>query len=147
MTTHLTRLVAGPLAGLLAAGLLGGGATPASGHTGKDAHDLSDHARTWSKDQVLRPGCRKYRYRYKVDPPTDQAWGLETFLVGPDGEGVASGALYDGADPTKGRHSFTVCRSTTRPGKFKIRAKLTYYDGYTSHDGWADTTRFRLRRP
>ncbi|GHJ60557.1 hypothetical protein NOK12_30750 [Nocardioides sp. OK12] len=147
MTTALNRLLAAPLAGLLAAGLLGAaGGAPATGHTGDDRHDASEHARTWAKDQVLRKGCRDYSYRYRVNPPTDQAWGLETFLVAPGGRKLASGALSDNADQKKGRDTFTVCRTSTRPGKFRIRAKLTYYDGFTAHDGWADTTRFRLRR-
>lgn len=146
MTATLTRLVTASLAGLLTTGLLVGAAAPATSVTGDGAHDMSEHARTWAKDQRLRKGCREYTYRYKVSPPTDQAWGLETFLVGPGGKKIASGTVYDGADPKKGRNVFRVCRTTTRPGVFRIKAKLTYYEGFTSHEGWADTTRFRLRR-
>jgi hypothetical protein len=149
MTTR-TRTLTAPLAAtsaaLLTAGLLAGSVTPAAAHTGAEKHDMAQYARTWAKDQVLRPGCRSYTYRYKVSPPSDQAWGLETFLVGPGGDSVSSGALHSGSDRRKGRDTFEFCSTSTRPGKFKIRAKLTYYVGFTAHDGWADRTRFRLRR-
>ncbi len=152
MATVTSRPLPARLAGALGAGILAGAVVvsagpPVAAHTGSDSHDAAAYARTWAADQPLRPGCRKVRYRYEVDPPTDQAWGLETFLIGPRGKRIASGALSNTADRKKGRDTFDVCRTSTRPGKFRIRAKLTYYDGWTSHDGWADPTRFRLRRP
>ncbi len=126
---------AGVIAGaLLAAGL------PAA--TAGDA----DFGRLWRDDGVLRPTCHDYRYHYKVKPPTDD-WMLETFLVDPRRHTIASDGRIAGADPKKGVGTFRFCRYNTTYGKFKVRGKLTYRDGYDQRVTWIKPGFFRLRKP
>jgi hypothetical protein len=121
--------------------LLGGGmAVPA----GAGNPDLG---RIWAKDKVLKRGCHNYRYQYKVTP-RGYDWSLETYLRDPTGEIIASNALDSFVDRRRGSSTFRFCRYATRPGTFKIRGKLTLYDGYDQHVGWVrpDFFRMRLRR-
>ena len=102
-----------------------------------------DFGRVWAKDKVLRPGCHTYRYQYRVkSPETD--WALETFLIDPDKKEVAAGQMLFNSDPDRGSSRFRVCRSTTVPGKFKIKAKLTYSGG--DEERWLEPGYFRMRR-
>jgi len=108
------------------------------------AQDSYGH--TGAPDGVLRSGCHGYRYHWVIDPPTND-WLLETFLRGPGGKRLASG-MFDSDSESKRDHSrFRFCRYSTRPGRFTIRAKLTWYNGYTQHEVWLDASHFRLRRP
>jgi len=102
--------------------------------------------RTAAKNGVLKFGCRNYRYTYALTPPEGE-WGLETFLVGPGGERLASGAIVIGMDELVGKDRFRFCKPSTRPGIFKIRALLTVQDEQGEHrrSGWLPVTKFRLR--
>lgn len=96
---------------------------------------------------VLRKGCHTYRYRYDLHPPEGD-WGLETFLINPQGREVASGAHLIGQDPLQGTGRFRICRPTNRPGRFLIRGKLSVQNGPDEYvEGWVKPALFKLRRP
>lgn len=131
---------ADPLPGPLG-GLLGG----SSG--GQHHRDRSDYGRTHAEDGELRSGCHNYPYRYVVTPPKND-WLLETFLDDRTGETVASGMYSSDSDPARNRSHFRFCRYSTYAGKFKIRAKLTWYDDQGgAHKVWLNPSYFWLRRP
>ncbi len=95
---------------------------------------------------VLRPGCHTYTYDYSIHPP-DGIWALEIVISGPNLEHLGGGALAGGYDPEAGTGRFTLCRNTTRHGRFAIDAKLSVDDGYGRiTDGRLPTDHFRLRR-
>lgn len=104
-----------------------------------------DYGRTWARDRQLRAGCHNYKYQYKVKSPTDD-WALETFLIDPDKSNVGSGQMLAGNDPARGSSTFRLCRNATTPGRFKIRGKLTYNDGFDEYVVWLDPGFFRLRK-
>jgi len=107
---------------------------------------FAEFAKTFRGDGTLKEGCKNYRYRYKITPPKESdTWGLETFLVDPSGESIASDAVLKGSDPKRGRRTFRICRTGTEPGTFRIRGKFTYKVGFDTFDGWIDPTTFRLR--
>lgn len=101
---------------------------------------------TSTNAHVLKRGCRNYAYSYKITPPEGE-WGLETFLIGPGGVHLSSGAMVIGMDGLSGRDKFRFCRASTRPGVFKIKALVTVQDeqGKDYQQGWLPVTRFRLR--
>ena len=113
----------------------------------------ADYGRTWRKDGTLRPGCHDYRFRYRVKPAAvlegaGDDWSAEFFLVDPRGQGLATVAKDSDIDPRRGHGTYRVCRETTRPGRFKIRGKLSVYDsGQLEDEVWIKVGRFRLRRP
>ena len=127
------------IAGLIAGALLAVGMPAAT------AGD-PDFGRMWRDDGVLRPSCHNYRYHYKVVPP-EPSWVLETFLVDPRGETIASGGFDSAIDPKKGVGTFRFCRYNTTYGRFKLRGKLTYDDGYDQTVKWVKPGYFRLRKP
>lgn len=142
---HLARGVTLALvSGLMVLGL--GLWSPASAVQAKESHP--EWGGTSAADGVLRRSCRDYRYRYAITPPKGD-WGLETFLVGPGRVHLASDAMVVGTDPLSGHDTFRVCRPSTRPGVFKIKALLSVQDasGQDYVDGWLPVTRFRLRLP
>ena len=103
-------------------------------------------------DRTLRPGCHDYPYRYVVKPPTGD-WILETWLYDPRGRPRGSGDFAPGSDPLRGRASFGICRSTVVPGRFTIRARLTWYtqpplptDSPVEHQAWFRPAHFWLHR-
>jgi len=98
-----------------------------------------------ANDQVLRKGCHDYRYAYQVISRAEE-WALETFLRDPTGEIIASNAKDSMVDAKRGHGTFRFCRYSTQPGRFKIRGKLTRYDGYDQTVGWVQPAFFRLRR-
>lgn len=102
--------------------------------------------KTIKKDGVLKRSCRNYRYGYAITPPKGE-WGLETFLIGPGGVRLSSGAIVVGMDPLVGHDKFRFCRPSTRPGVFRIRALLSVQDefGKNYQQGWLPVTKFRLR--
>ncbi len=114
------------------------GSAPATASTAKYGH-------TAAPDRVLKPSCHNYGYRFRVKTPTND-WMLETFLVDPRGETIASGVLGAPAQSKKDRSHFRFCRNTTRPGKFKIRAKISWWDGDEKHTAWFKPSYFRLRK-
>jgi hypothetical protein len=97
------------------------------------------------KAHVLKYSCRNYRYSYAITPPKGD-WALETFLIGPGGVHLSSGAMVIGMDPLNGHDKFRFCAPSTRPGIFKIRALLSVQDetGKDHVQGWLPVTRFRL---
>lgn len=100
-----------------------------------------------ARDGVLKKGCRTHPYRYALTPPEGD-WALETFLVGPGGEHLASDQLVVGHDPVAGTKRFRICRATTRPGRFRVRALLHVDNGPDeSLETWLPTASFRLRPP
>lgn len=118
---------------------------PASAFAGS-----AEYGRAFRKDGVLRPGCHDYGFRYvakpgQVHPGND--WSLELFLTDKRGYGVGSALKDSEIDPRRGRGVFTICRNTTVPGRFKIRGKLSVFDGYDLVDTvWIKPGFFRLRR-
>ena len=121
-----------------------GSPDPASGEAQRPR---SSYGHTGAPDGTLRPGCHNYRYHYRVESPTHD-WTLETYLVDPTGDGLASGVFVAGADPVRSSARFRFCRYSTRAGVFTIRAKLHWYDGDGGdHKVWLEPSHFRLRRP
>ena len=103
-------------------------------------------------DRALQPGCHRYRYHYVVRAPGDD-WLLETWLFDPRGRPRGSGDLAPGSDPRRGHGRFGVCRSTVVPGRFTIRARVTWYtpgmlptDPTVEHQRWFKPAHFRLHR-
>lgn len=115
------------------------GAVPATASTSKYGH-------TGSRDRVLRPSCHNYRYHFVVKAPTND-WTLETFLVDPTGDTLTSGTFSSESEADRDHSSFRICRPSTVPGRFKIRAKLVFYNGNDDHTVWFTPSYFRLRRP
>jgi hypothetical protein len=132
-TVVLTGLVPVGIASTAAAG------TSAYGHVG-------------AADRALRAGCHHYGYHYAVKPPSDD-WLLETWLYDPRGRHRGSGDFAPGSDPKRGHAHFGICRSTVVPGRFTIKARLTWYtpgmlptDPPVRHKRWFEPTHFRLHR-
>lgn len=145
----------GTLGAVLAAGLVGGGLLPfpllpggngGSTQAAPSAAQFRSMGSTHEANGTLRRGCHRYRYTYRVSPPSDQ-WSLETFLVGPHGAGLGSDDVISGADPRSGVKHWRICRSNTRPGRFTIKGKLTYNDYPDTYSGWISPSHFRLHRP
>jgi hypothetical protein len=113
---------------------------------GPSAAQAASYGHTGAPDRILRDGCHNYRYHYRVKPPTND-WVLETFLVDPRGKKIASGAFISDSDPKRGHGRFRFCRYSTRAGRFTIKAKLSWYNGYAEHKAWLDPSHFRLSRP
>lgn len=138
-----------PLRRLLTALLLALGLVVTTLPTSALAGD-SEYGRAFRKDGVLRAGCHTYVVRYVVRPGNVQPgsdWALELFLMDKRGQGVASDAKDSEFDPKRGKGNMNVCRATTVPGRFKIRGKLSVYDGYDLADEvWIKPGFFRLRR-
>ena len=116
------------------------------GDGGQRQRDRSERGHTSAEDGVLRRGCHNYRYHYVVAVGTDD-WTLETFLDDRTHDTVASGAFSADSDPKKGHGVFRFCRYSTYAGRFKIRAKLSWYPGEAEHTAWFRPTYFTLRRP
>jgi len=102
--------------------------------------------------RALPPGCHHYRYHYVVKPPTSD-WILETWLYDPRGKPRGSGDFAPGSDPKRGHAHFGICRSTVVPGRFTIKARLSWYtpgmlpmDPPVEHKRWFKPARFRLHR-
>ena len=117
----------------------------------------ADYGRVWRGDGVLKQGCNAYGFGYRVRPRSNH-WAVEFFLVGPGREGLGTVAVApEAGDPKRGRGRFELCRAATRPGRFKIRGKLTIThldsdpllpgDQSTQEEHWIKPARFRLRRP
>ncbi|MCW2843272.1 MAG: hypothetical protein JWN22_1188 [Nocardioides sp.] len=112
-------------------------AAPASASTSEFGH-------TGSRDRVLKQSCHNYRYHFVVKAPTND-WTLETFLVDPTGDTLASGAFSSESENDRDHGRFRICRTNTVPGRFTIRAKLTWYRGSEEHTVWFKPSHFRLR--
>ena len=97
------------------------------------------------KGGVLKRGCHTYTYSYSIQPP-EGIWALEIFISGPGLNHLAGGAFLDGYDPKTGSGRYTLCRMTTRYGKFTIEGKLSSDNG-SGHitEGRLPASTFRLR--
>ncbi len=101
---------------------------------------------TYSTDKILRPGCRYYTFRYRVNPPRSP-WAAEIFLSNPNGRGVGSKAIASNSDPRTGRLAWRLCRASLIYGRYKIRMKITYQESiYENREGWVRPSYFRMRR-
>lgn len=111
----------------------------------------AEYGRTFRRDGVLRPGCHDYRFHYVAKPGNVQPgndWLLELFLRDKRGENLATALKDSEFDAKRGKARFRVCGASTVPGRFKIRGKLSVYDGYDLVDEvWIKPGYFRLRRP
>ncbi|NYD41426.1 hypothetical protein [Nocardioides panaciterrulae] len=103
------------------------------------------YGRTDAPNGVLRAGCHGYRYHWRITPPTHD-WLLETFLRGPGGKRLASGMFDSDSEHERDHSRFRFCRYSTRPGRFTIRAKLTWYKGYEQRTVRLRPSHFRLHR-
>jgi hypothetical protein len=116
------------------------------GDGGRHQRDRSERGHTSAEDGVLRAGCHNHRYRYAVEVRTND-WTLETFLDDRTGDTVSSGTFSSDSDPRRTHSTFRFCRYSTYAGRFKIRAKLTWYNDAGDHTAWFRPSYFRLRRP
>lgn len=96
-------------------------------------------------DGVLKKGCRSYRYTYEVTPPDDGYWDLAVSVVGPSGRTLFFGYVPEGS-PRAGSASFRLCRSKTRPGRYRLEAVVTVMDSNDYVEGRLETVKFRLRK-
>ena len=100
-----------------------------------------------ARDQVLRPGCHAYPFKYQVNPPAyTTTWLSEITVIGPSGRKVAAAAFLSGADPTSGKSAFKMCRTSIVPGTYTIKTKLTFIDIYDVQMATGKSTKFRLTR-
>ena len=101
-------------------------------------------ARFWSPDGTIGLGRQRHAYRYQVEAG-ESFWSLELFLLDPKGRRIASGFQAGGADPARGRGLFRFWSQGTRPGRYTIKAKLSWGD-YDRAERWLEPRTFRLRR-
>jgi hypothetical protein len=113
--------------------------------------DYKPWGATRAPDQVLRDGCHKYRFHYRINAPTG-SWAAEFLLVNRRGVGVANTAVMSESDPRKGWLRWTICRPSTVYGRHKIRMKVTYNPEpkdptADNKHGWVEPSFFRMKRP
>lgn len=126
---------------------LGGVSTAdAAGPTASSRMDATSWGSTRAPDQVLRAGCRNYRFAYKITTPNDN-WQAEMFISDRKGRAIASVLADAASQPRQDVTTFRTCRASTTPGRFKIRMRITYTEGYDKFVGFAKPSYFRLTRP
>lgn len=96
---------------------------------------------------ALKRSCRNYAYAYDVTAPEQGLWDLNVRLVGPGGRVLWFGYLTEGANPAQGTATFRLCRSKTRPGRYKLKAVVSVQDDNVNTAGRLPTAKFRLSRP
>ncbi|MBJ7357526.1 hypothetical protein [Nocardioides sp.] len=96
---------------------------------------------------VLKRSCRNYPYTYAVTVPEQGLWDLNVSLVGPGGRVVWFGYLTEGANPEQGTATFRLCRSKTKPGRYRLEAVVSVQDNNENTAGSLDPVSFRLRKP
>ncbi len=125
-----------------------GGLSPATATSGPAARETG--AASWGStkapDQVLRKGCRSYRFSYRITTPNNE-WQAEMFITDPRGRAVGSVLADAGSDPRANVRTFRMCRPVTSPGRFKLRMRVSYNEGYVKHTGFVKPTFFRISRP
>jgi hypothetical protein len=99
-----------------------------------------------AQDGVLKRGCRSYQYQYAITPPSDGYWDLSVRVVGPAGRTLFFSYLH-AESALSGTATYRLCRSETRPGRFKLKALVTVEDSNEQVQGRLPTVRFTLRRP
>lgn len=137
--TSRTPTALGLLLALCAALLL----VPATTAPAQAAPAVQRWGSTSAPDQLLRGGCHPYRYRYVVDPPTDD-WMAEIFLVGPGRVGLAHATLFSDSEKARGRRVWRLCSPSLRTGRYVMKMKITYLDGDDETSGRVRNSRFRL---
>lgn len=100
---------------------------------------------TSAPDAVLKRGCKNYTYSYQVTPPEGQ-WSLELFFKGPRGKRVASAYFLEGGDPEADTEALQLCKTTTRPGRYTIKAFMSVQHLGETTEGWLPDTYFRLHK-
>jgi hypothetical protein len=110
------------------------------------AEEHPEWGSTSAPDAVLKKGCQGYTYSYELTPP-EGYWSLELFFKGPNGKRVGSAYFLYGADPLSDTETLRLCRRTTKPGRFTIKALLSVENGSQSEEGWLPESTFRLRAP
>lgn len=133
------------LTALMVGGLLTPVVPPIGPSSSEPPPAVQPSGSTRAPDGVLRKGCRRYSFDYTVTTQHDD-WTLETSIRDRTGRAVASHALLGPGDPKAGRKTFTLCRWSTRPGRFRIRAKLTSYDSSQGSAVQLPVSTFRLRQ-
>ena len=115
-----------------------------------------DNPKTWgatrAPDQVLKRGCHRYRYHYRIDVPD---WAAEIILVNRRGVEITNDVIFHVTEPRKGwrRWSTEICRASTVYGKHRIKMKITWDPDKGSDptpdniDGWTKVSTFRMKRP
>ena len=98
-----------------------------------------------ARKQTIKKGCRDYRYSYRISVPGD-AWMAEDTLVSPNGRKVATCTYDSDTRPDAGTGTWELCSATTKPGRYRIRLKVTSYDGYAVDERRTEVRRFRLAR-
>ena len=116
--------------------------------------------RTHGDAERFKQGCRTYTYDYRLWTPDDD-WMLEVFIRNPRGKSVHSdfwlGKPGRQGHPERRRNNdWRMCSRTSRPGLYRIRAKLTWYEHHEGlpmltpppdeHVKWLPVERFRLWR-
>lgn len=117
--------------------------------------------RTHGDPERFKKGCHTYTYDYRVRTPYDD-WTLEVFISNPRGTSVHSGAWLgkpgrQGHPRRRLNNEWDMCSRSSRPGVYKIRAKLSWYVPQESlpflpppppeeHVKWLPVERFRLWR-
>jgi hypothetical protein len=97
-----------------------------------------------TRDGVLKRSCRDYHYTYEVTAPDEGYWDLEVRVVGPDGRTLFYSYVPEGS-PASGTASYRLCRSQTRPGRYKLKPVVTVQDSNQTIQGRLPTERFWLR--
>lgn len=104
-------------------------------------------AKIRSTDGVLSKGCPGHRYRYAVDVPAGDSWSLDVYLVNRAGRTVAFNYELVGGDPKKGKGRLQFCSVDVKPGRYKVKALLTWSHYSDVQTLWAKPRVVRLRRP
>ncbi len=149
MSLRKTLATAGTVL-LLTTGLIASAPTT----MGAPRYDV-DKPKTWgatrAPDQVLKNGCHRYRYHYRIDVPD---WAAEIFLINRNGRTVTHDVIFHASEPRKAsrRWSSVICRASTVYGKHRIKMKITWNqqsDDPTPDniDGYVKRSTFRLMRP
>ncbi|GAB3259816.1 hypothetical protein [Nocardioides dilutus] len=99
-----------------------------------------------AQDGVLKRGCRSYAYQYAITPPSDGYWDLSVRVVGPAGRTLFF-SYQHGESPHSATATYRLCRSETRPGRYKLKALVTVQDNDEQVQGRLPTVRFTLRKP
>ncbi len=104
-------------------------------------------AKIRSTDGVLSKGCPGHRYRYAIDVPAGDSWSLEVYLVSRTGRSVAFSYKVMGGDPQRGKGRLQYCSLNVRPGRYKVKALLTWSHHSDVKTLWAKPRTIHLRRP
>ena len=96
-------------------------------------------------DQSIRQGCQAYRYGYRISAPGD-AWMAEIQLLSPRGRRLANVTVQSTAQRSTAQRTWRLCDENLRPGDYRIRMKITSYDGRETTEQFATPSTFSLSR-